>query len=133
MNNLALIEASRGRSARALALLDRAIASNPDNDATYLNRGNYYASLKQWTKALADYAQALKLNPLNTLAAVESARTHLEMNRVDIAVEELNAALDIDTRAQDAYVLLASAYEKQGKATEAAAAQDEAKRIKDSD
>ena len=133
MNNLALIEASRGRSARALSLLNRAVASNPDNDGTYLNRGNYYASLQQWVKALADFAQVLKLNPGNVVAAVESARVHLELNRADIAIEELNAALDVDPRAHDAYMLLSSAYEKQGLTTEAAAAQDEAKRIKDSD
>lgn len=128
MNNLALIESARGRQVRALDLLTQAIASNPDNEAAFLNRGNYYAMVHRWREALADYARALQINPLNVYAAVESARTHLELNRADIAIDELNDVLDVDAHASDAYVLLASAYEKQGLKKEAAAALDEAKR-----
>ena len=133
MNNLALIESARGNPVKALALLNKAVASNPDNEGTFINRGNYYASVHQWTKALADYAQALKLNASNVIAAVESARIHLELNRADIAIEELNAALDANPQDHEAYMLLSSAYEKTGLKTEAAAALDEASRLKDSD
>jgi tetratricopeptide (TPR) repeat protein len=133
MNNLALIEAARGRPVRALALLNRAVESNPDNEGTFLNRGNYYASVHHWKEAIQDYAQALKLNPANVIASVESARVHIELKRADIAIEELHAALDVDPRVHDAYILLAAAYEKQGRTKEAAAALNEAKRLKDSD
>jgi tetratricopeptide (TPR) repeat protein len=133
MNNLALIEEARGNSARALILLNRAVASNPENEGTFINRGNYRAARREFREALADYAQALKLNPGNTVPAVESARVHLEIGRADIAIEELNAALEVDPHADGAYTLLASAYEKKGLKTEAAAALDEAKRLKDSD
>ena len=64
---------------------------------------------------------------------MESARVHIELKREDIAIEELHAALDVDPRVHEAYVLLAAAYEKQGRKTEAAAALNEAKRLKDSD
>jgi len=131
MNNLALIEAARGRSDRALALLNRAVTANPQNEAAYLNRGNYYATLRQWRQALADYARALELNPLNGYAAVESARTHLELNRVDIAIEELSDALDVDPHVEDGYVLLSSAYKKQGRELESAAALREAGQVKE--
>jgi tetratricopeptide (TPR) repeat protein len=70
------------------------------------------------------------LNPFNGFSAVESARTHLELDRADIAIEELNAALDLDPHLRDAYVLLSAAYKKKGRAREAAAAQEEARRIK---
>lgn len=132
MNNLALIESTRGNSRRALDLLNQATSSNPENEAAFLNRGNYYAMLRRWREALADYAQALKINPFNVYANVESARTHLELNRADIAIEELNAALDVDARAQDAYMLLSTAYERQGRKKEAAAALDESKRAEES-
>jgi len=128
MNNLALIEALRGNNSRALSLLNQAIQSNPENEAAYLNRGNYHAMLHRWREAIVDYSQALDINPLNVYASVESARTHLELNRPDIAIEELSTALDVDAHAHDAYVLLASAYEKQGLKMEAAAALDEARR-----
>jgi tetratricopeptide (TPR) repeat protein len=133
MNNLALIEAARGRPVRALDLLNKAVTSNPENEGTYLNRGNYYASVHRWKEAIADYAEALMLNPANVVAAVESARIHLELKRADIAIEELDAALDVDPRVHEAYILLAAAYEKQGRKTEAAAARNEAKQLKDSD
>jgi tetratricopeptide (TPR) repeat protein len=133
MNNLALIEAARGRPVRALELLNRAVESNPENEGTFVNRGNYYASVHRWREAIEDYAEALKLNPASVVASVESARVHLELKRADIAIEELHAALDVDPKVQDAYILLAAAYEKQGRKTEAAAALNEAKRLKDSD
>jgi len=131
MNNLALIESAAGHSERAVSLLNRAVSSNPENEAAYLNRGNYHAAQRSWRDALADYAHALELNPLNGLAAVESARTHLELDRADIAIEELNDALDVDPNLRDAYVLLSSAYKKKGRDRESAAALEEAKRIKD--
>ncbi len=69
MNNLALIEAAQGRSNRALALLDQAVESNPENESSYLNRGNYYATVHRWKDALANYARALELNPLNVICS----------------------------------------------------------------
>jgi tetratricopeptide (TPR) repeat protein len=131
MNNLSLIESAAGHLDRALALLDRAVSANPDNEMAYMNRGNYHASQRSWRNALADYTRALDLNPFNGFSAVESARTHLELDRADIAIEELNAALDLDPHLRDAYVLLSAAYKKKGRTREAAAAQEEARRIKD--
>lgn len=131
MNNLALIESARGNNRRALDLLDQAIGSNPENEAAYLNRANYHAMLRRWREALADYARVLNINPMNVYANVESARTHLELNRADIAIEELNAALDVEAHTHDAYVLLSTAYEKQGRKTDAAAALDEARRVEE--
>jgi len=131
MNNLALLEVAGGHSERAVSLLSRAVSSNPENEAAYLNRGNFHAARRSWREALADYAHALELNPLNGYAAVESARIHLELGRADIAIEELDTALDIDPNLRDAYVLLSSAYKKKGREREATAALEEAKRIKD--
>lgn len=133
MNNLALLESAAGRSERALSLLSRAVSSNPGNESAYVNRGNYHAAQRSWRDALADYAQAVVLNPLNGVAALESARTHLELDRADIAIEELNSALDVDPNLRDAYVLLSSAYKKKGREREAAAALEEAKRINPKD
>jgi tetratricopeptide (TPR) repeat protein len=133
MNNLALIESARGNPVKALALLNKAVVSNPENEGTFINRGNYYASAHRWAEALADYAQALNLNPGSVVAGVESARVHLELGRADIAIEELDAALDANPQDPEAYTLLSSAYEKTGLKTEAAAALDEASRLKDSD
>ena len=48
MNNLALLEVAAGHSERAVALLNRAVSSNPENEAAYLNRGNYYGAQRAW-------------------------------------------------------------------------------------
>lgn len=129
MNNLALLEAEAGHADRAVSLLSRAVSSNPESEAAYLNRGNYFAEQESWREALADYSHVVEMNPLNGYAAVESARIHLKLDRADIAIEELNAALEIDPNVQDAYVLLSSAYKKKGREREAAAALEEARRI----
>ena len=129
MNNLALIEDASGRSGRALDLLNQAVDSNPENETAYLNRANYYAMLHQWRNALADYARVREINPLNTYAVIESARTHMELSRDDIAIEELGEALDFDPTASEAYVLLSSIYKKQGREMEAAAALEESRQI----
>ena len=131
MNNLALIEAAGERSERALILLNRAVVSNPQNEAAYLNRGNYYATLGLWRNAIEDYAHARRLNPLSGYAFVESARAHLELDRADIAIDELSAALDVDPHLEEGYVLLSSAYEKQGRKIESAAALREATRVRE--
>jgi tetratricopeptide (TPR) repeat protein len=131
MNNLALIESARGHQDRALALLKRAVESNPENEMAYMNRGNYYAALKSWRNSLLDYDRVRELNPANALALVESARVHMELDRVDIAIDEINTALDIDPTVPDGYVLLSSAYKKQGREKESAAALDESKRLKE--
>jgi tetratricopeptide (TPR) repeat protein len=131
MNNLSLLESAAGRADRAVSLLAQAVSSNPDNEAAYLNRGNYHAAQRAWRDALGDYARVLELNPLNGYAAVESARIHLELGRADIAVEELNSALDVDPNLRDAYALLAVAFKKTGREREASAAFEEARRVKD--
>jgi tetratricopeptide (TPR) repeat protein len=131
MNNLALIEDAAGRSGRALALLNQAVDSNPGNEMAYLNRGNYYAMMGLWHLALADYASARTMNPFSAPAAMESARTHMELKRDDIAIDELISALDADPAATEAYVLLSTAYKNQGRETEAAAALDESRRTRE--
>jgi predicted Zn-dependent protease len=87
--------------------------------------------LRLWRSALADYAHVRQLNPANAIAAIESARTHMELDRDDIAIEELSAALDADPTAMEAYILLSAAYKNQGREIESAAALEESRRSRD--
>ena len=130
MNNLALIEGDRGKTERGLRLLNQAVDANPENEAAYLNRGNYHAGQKAWRNALADYERVRQLNPSNVFAAVEAGRTHLEMGSAERAIESLNRALEADPNAYDAYVVMSDAYERIGRGHEAAAALEEARRIR---
>ena len=37
--------------------------SNPNDAEAYYNRGNAYSDLKNYSQAISDYNQAIKLNP----------------------------------------------------------------------
>jgi tetratricopeptide (TPR) repeat protein len=129
MNNLALLESEAGRADRGIRLLDQAVAANPENEAAYLNRGNYRAAQRQWREALQDYETVMRLNSSMAFAAVEQGRIHLEMGNIDRALESLNHALAVDPNLQDAYVLMSAAYKRMNRTHEADAALAEAKRI----
>jgi len=53
------------------------------------------------------------------------------LNCVDIAIEELSVALDVDLHVEAGYILLSSAYKKQGRELESAAALREAGQVKE--
>jgi tetratricopeptide (TPR) repeat protein len=130
MNNLALIYSNAGQPDRALPLLEQAMRTDPENEAVYANAANFYAHQHAWKQALENYDRTLRINPANTVAAVEKGRIYLEEGDTDNAIDSLSRALEVDPHSLDAYMLLASAYEKMGHAKEASAATEEAERIR---
>lgn len=54
---------------KALEMLNKAIAIDPDNDRALAFRGAAYEKLGNMPKAMADWKKALELNPNNQLAA----------------------------------------------------------------
>jgi len=96
----------------------------------YANAANFYVRQHAWKQALENYDRALRINPANSIAAVEKGRIYLEQGDIDNAIDSLSRALEIDARSFDAYMLLSSAYEKMGHAREAVAAAEEAQRIR---
>ena len=130
MNNLALIYSNSGQSDRVLPLLHEAIRTDPENEAVYVNAANFYARQHEWKQALTSYDQAIQIDPANSTAAVEKGRIYLAQGDTDNAIDSLSRALDVDPQSFDAYMLLASAYEKMGHNKEASAAAEEAQRIR---
>jgi tetratricopeptide (TPR) repeat protein len=130
MNNLALIYGDAGQPERALPMLMQAMRSDPENEAVYANAANYYARRRDWKQALQYYDRALQINPASSVATVEKGRIFLEQDQTDQAVDSLSRALEVDSHSFDAYILLASAYEKMGHIKEALAAAEEAQRIR---
>jgi tetratricopeptide (TPR) repeat protein len=130
MNNLALIYGRNGQPERALPLLEQAMRTDPENEGVYANMAAYYARRRDWKQALHSYDRAQQINPASSLAAVEKGRTFLELSQSDQAVDSLSSALEIDAHSFEAYMLLASAYEKMGHVKEAIAAVEEAQRIR---
>jgi tetratricopeptide (TPR) repeat protein/transglutaminase-like putative cysteine protease len=69
----------------AIADLTRVIAIEPDT-ATYLARANYYVLLGEEAKALADFAEARKLDPGSARAVRQLAELHADYGRFDEAL-----------------------------------------------
>jgi tetratricopeptide (TPR) repeat protein len=129
MNNLALIYEQNGRTERAIDLLSRAVSVDPELEVGYFNLANHYVRQREWKLALGAYDRVLQINPASAIAAVEKGRIHLEIGDGEVAVEDLNRALEFDAHSFDAYFLLSSAYEKMNHIKEAIAAAQEAQRI----
>ena len=104
---LGLIEQQRGHDRKALELLDRAIALDPNDAAAHSNRGNLLAAMGQPEAALASFDRALALRP--DLAQVLCNRGNIlhSLGRHAEALASYNAAIAADPG-------LAQVYNNQG-------------------
>ena len=82
-------------------------AAAPRQPAPYVNRGLAHAELNREAAALADYDQALRLDPELALAAVNRAALHLRAGRSREAEADLRHALRLDPANAVARQLLA--------------------------
>ncbi|GCA81921.1 serine protease [Microcystis aeruginosa] len=87
---------------RALTAINRAIEIAP-RSSWYSNRGNIYKDLKKSDLALADYNQALTLNPNNSRAYMARADVYEERREWDLALADYNRAIEIDANFPGAY------------------------------
>ena len=60
LDYLAVAEAAQGNHRRALEILKRAVAKNPDHALCWINLGITHKSLGDFDAALADYDEALR-------------------------------------------------------------------------
>ena len=90
-------DASRGEDVRlktvgAISDLDKAMLLSPDNAYLYFNRGNLYASNKDYTKAIADYNMAVKLDPKLAEAYYNRGIANINLGKTDIGIADLSKA-----------------------------------------
>jgi tetratricopeptide (TPR) repeat protein len=78
-----------GRPAEAVAALTRALEAGASDPALYHNRGVGYSLLNQLDRALADYNEAIRLDPGNARAYEARARVYLQ--RGDLARSRVDA------------------------------------------
>jgi tetratricopeptide (TPR) repeat protein len=62
-------------------------------------------SMQQYEPALADFGRVLQLQPNEANAHVNVGRIYTDMNRVDLAMEHVNRALQINPEHPDAYFM----------------------------
>ncbi|MGH7575471.1 MAG: tetratricopeptide repeat protein [Longimicrobiales bacterium] len=99
----------------ALTEADRAIAEQPDLADGYGARGDAFLALGRHVRAVADYEQALELNPSDWHAAVSLSAAYEFQNRWDEAIRVSRRSLELDpVRSYLAYAFLARYYANLG-------------------
>lgn len=100
----ALYEA--GQYEQAIPELKQSAELNIDAIEPRILLGNAYRALKRYDEALDAYRDAKKVDRYAPLPHIESALVRLERNEIDMAVEELNHVIEIDSDNVRALILL---------------------------
>ena len=102
--SLGLGYAIRGELETAIEYFDKAIAFGPENTSAYANRGNIYLQQSQWDKALADYDQALEMNPKLSGRIYYNRGSIYDMRgKFDQALADYNMAIELKSHFYPAY------------------------------
>ena len=72
------------------------IKKDPDNDTYYHNRGNVYANLKDYEKAINDYDEAIKLNPNDDKSYYNKGVICVDLIDFNKAIENFNKAISLN-------------------------------------
>jgi lipoprotein NlpI len=123
------------QTARATARDIAACAQNKDNDtaiagctrviddskvkpkgraAAFYNRGNAYSTKGDLAAAIADYDEAIKLDPKNASALTNRGTAHSEKGDADAALADFDEAIKRNPRYASAYFNRANAYAAKG-------------------
>jgi lipoprotein NlpI len=89
--------------------------------AAYYNRGNAHSAKGEFATAIADYDEAVKLDPKNARALANRGTAHSEKGDADAAIADFDAAIKRDPRLGSAYFNRANAYAAKGEADRAIA------------
>jgi|GEM_PF-1278125 len=87
--------------------------------AAYYNRGNAHAAKGDQAGAIADYDEAIKLEPKNARAFNNRGTAHSDRGEFDAAIEDFGVAIKHDARLASAYFNRANAYGAKGEAERA--------------
>jgi formylglycine-generating enzyme required for sulfatase activity/lipoprotein NlpI len=93
------------------------IKSNTKNSQilaiAYNNRGNAYTSERQYDLAIADYDEAIKINPTYAKPFNNRGVAYQKQGNYDLALKDFAAAITIDPNYADAFANRAEIYQKQ--------------------
>jgi tetratricopeptide (TPR) repeat protein len=103
----------------ALKDYDQAIAQNPKDADTFVNRGIAQAELGQHQAAIADYTKALSLKPELHLAYYNRANVQVQMKAYGGAIADYTKAIELKPDYAYAYANRSSAQLKAGNSKEA--------------
>jgi tetratricopeptide (TPR) repeat protein len=112
-----------------LALWDDTLKKSPHKVRPHNNRGNAYADLGDYKKAIDDYNAALKLNPFHANSYFNRGLAFYRLKKYDAAIIDYGQAIMINPACTAAFNNRGSVYFVQGDYTSAIADYQEALRI----
>lgn len=111
------------------ALSQTAQTTMPTTAEEYFKRGNDYRNKNDLEKAIADYTEAVKLDPQLAKAFLNRAVVHFHLKDYDAAIADSTQAIKINPQYAEAYHNRGTAYGSKGRYTEALADIDQAIKI----
>jgi len=97
------------------AIIERGKRENQKNRAVaYWNRGNAYSLKRELDQAIADYTEAIKLNPEFTLAYYGRGSAYRDKGEYDRAIADADKVIEINPQDPEAYSNRGSAYVAKG-------------------
>lgn len=110
---------SIGNLEAALSDLDEAIRISevfriPTNGTMHYSRAWIYANQDQPDRALADYAEAIRLGPTSAAFYLDRGVLHSQRGNSDLALQDFNTALELDSKLVQAYYRRAALFHSRG-------------------
>ncbi|MDB9540271.1 tetratricopeptide repeat protein [Anabaenopsis tanganyikae CS-531] len=87
----------------------------PLSSEAYFNRGVVYTRQQKWDLALADFNQAIKLNPNDALAYKNRGTIYYNQQKWDLALADFNQAIKLNPNYAGAYTNRGNVYHDQQK------------------
>ena len=97
-----------------MADLDRAIKLSPEDAQAFHARGLIYQRNGDNAHAITDFDNAIDRNPFVSAPYQARAQSLIAVGKFDLAIEDFNAALNVDNHNADAWAGLGLAYERKG-------------------
>ncbi len=90
------------------------VKNNPEAELAYFNRGIIYKYLKNYSQAIEDYTQAIKLNPNYARAYYERGNAYKNLENYSQAIEDYTQAIKLNPNFGRVYYNRGLAYKEIG-------------------
>ena len=84
-----LAKGTNGALGRPRLILQKSVRLRPNFPEAHLELGSLYAAQNQYQKAVSEYLEAIREDPKSDIAHYRLGQVYREMNKLDLATEEL--------------------------------------------
>jgi tetratricopeptide (TPR) repeat protein len=101
----------RKKPNQAIKILDKEIATKPNDYWAYFYRGVAYSQLKDNNKAISNYSQSIEINPNCYYAYLNRSLCYRNINKNALAIEDINKVISLKPKMYCAYVRRGNLYQ----------------------